>query len=47
MTGEPEGVTTYSKTYLRWALLIFFLISFFNYLDRLIAVMEIAEPAGE
>jgi MFS family permease len=27
---------TYSNSYLRWALLLFFLISFFNYLDRFI-----------
>jgi predicted MFS family arabinose efflux permease len=36
VTEEPETLPRYGKAYLRWALLLFFLISFFNYLDRFI-----------
>jgi predicted MFS family arabinose efflux permease len=36
VTVEPETAPTYSKAYLRWALFLFFLVSFFNYLDRFI-----------
>jgi predicted MFS family arabinose efflux permease len=36
VSGEQDAAPGYSKAYLRWALLLFFLISFFNYLDRFI-----------
>jgi predicted MFS family arabinose efflux permease len=36
VTEKPEEASGYSKAYLRWALLLFFLLSFFNYLDRFI-----------
>jgi predicted MFS family arabinose efflux permease len=36
VTEEAAPAETYSPTYLRWSLLLFFLISFFNYLDRFI-----------